>query len=164
MDAALAALLGAFGGAAIGFAGSLKVNADQRREADRIEKRRALAAYLGALYPAVSELREMPPDKDLDMIGRAIEMLSGEQASWIRTRRALVASSPQMFGRMDRLAAAMARVQTLAMPATVTQAVEGANDYVVELGRERSEELVAAWPEIRAELLAAVSSMEIGGG
>jgi hypothetical protein len=155
MDAALAGLIGAFGGAGIGLLGALKVNADQRQEAERSERRRAFAVCLGALYPVVSELREMPPNSEPDALTRAIDQLLGEQASWVRTRRGLAATSPQMFGRMDRLSAAMAVVQTLAMPAALLEAVEAANDYVAELGEERSEELVARWPAVRARLLEA---------
>jgi len=42
MDAATAGLIGAFGGAGIGFLGAIKVAADQRDDARRIERRQAL--------------------------------------------------------------------------------------------------------------------------
>lgn len=51
MDAAVAGLIGAFGGAGVGFLGALKINADQRREAQRIERRRAFAATSGRSTP-----------------------------------------------------------------------------------------------------------------
>jgi hypothetical protein len=153
MDAAAAGLIGAFGGAGIGFLGALKVNADRRQEEQRSERRRAFATYLGALYPVVSELREMPPNAEPNLLSQAIDKLGSEQASWMATRKRLVAANPHMFGRMDRLSAAMAQVQTLAMPVVVVDAVEKANDYAAELGDERSEELVAKWPAVREELL-----------
>jgi hypothetical protein len=48
MDAATAGLIGAFGGAGLGFAGALKINSDQRKEAQRSERRRAFGVYLTA--------------------------------------------------------------------------------------------------------------------
>jgi hypothetical protein len=121
MDAAVAGLIGAFGGAGVGFLGTLTVSADQRREARRKDMHRALADYLGALYPAVTELRELPSNKEPDALTRVIDRMSGEQATWMRTRKGLVATSPHIFGRMDRLSAAFARVQMLGMPVTVLE-------------------------------------------
>ena len=102
----------------------------------------------------------MPPNRDPDVLSRAIDRVSGEQASWARTRKGMVEMSPHMFGRMDRLAAAMAVVQTLEMPAAVMEVVEAANDYAAELGEERTKELVAAWPEIREDLLEAARLLD----
>lgn len=160
MDAGTAALIGAFGGAGIGFAGALKVASDQRLEARRSEKRRALASYLGALYPVISELKEMPPNKKPDLIDKAIEHVSSEQTTWVRTRKGLVAMSPHMFGRHDRLSSAFAYVQLLDMPAPVLSAVEAANDYMIELGEERSETILGRWPAVRKDLLDASSHLE----
>lgn len=160
MDAATAALMGAFGGAGLGFLGTLTVNARQRREARRSEIRRALADFLGALYPAVAELREMPSNKEPDAFSKAIDRLSGDQATWVRTRRGLLATSPHIFGRMDRLAAAFARVQLLDVPVSVMEAVEKANDYVAELGEERSIALIERWPAIRSDLISAVAAFD----
>jgi hypothetical protein len=163
MDAATAGLIGAFGGAGIGFLGAIKVAADQRDDARQIERRQALTGYLGALYPVVGELREMPPNKDPDLLTKAIDQLSGEQAAWVRTRKGMIAMSPHSFGRMDRLSSAMAQVQLLDMPSEVMEAVESASDYVRELGEERSEELVGRWPSIREALLSASRRLEAGG-
>jgi hypothetical protein len=160
LDAAAAGLIGAFVGAGIGFLGALKLARDQRRGSLVTEKREALAAYLGALYPAVGELREMPPNKNVDPISKAIDRLSGEQATWVRGRRGLVAMSPHIFGRIDRLSLALARVQLLHMPGAVMDVVEEANDYVSDLGEERDEELLARWPAIREGLLDAVELLD----
>jgi hypothetical protein len=162
MDAATAALVGAFGGSGIGFLGALKINADQRREAERTEKRRAFALYLGALYPAVAELREMPPNKAPDLVEQAVDRLSSEQASWLRTRRSLTAASPHLFGRMDRLHAAVAQVQTLKMPPEVMGAFEKANNYVERLGEERTDQRLKEWPEIHGQLLSAGELLSAG--
>jgi hypothetical protein len=153
MDAGTAALIGAFGGSGIGFAGALKVAADQRLEDRRSEKRRAMASYLGALYPVISELKEMPKNKEPDLVSKAIEQVSGEQATWVRTRKGLVAMSPHMFGRQDRLSSAFAHVQLLDMPDPVMDAVEAANDYAIELGEERSEAILGRWPTVHKDLL-----------
>lgn len=155
MDAGVAALVGAFGGAGIGFLGAIKVAADQRGETRLTERRHALATYLGALTPVVAELKEMPPNREPDLVSKAIEQISGEQATWVRTRKGLVAMSPHMFGRMDRLSLAMAHLQLLDMPDPVMKAVEAANDYAAELGEERSKGLIERWPSIHADLIAA---------
>jgi hypothetical protein len=160
MDAAAAGLIGALGGAGIGFLGAIKVAADQRVEAARIERRHALAAYVGALTPVVSELKEMPPAKEPNLLTKAIDQTGGEQATWARTRKGLVEMSPHMFGRMDRLASAMARVQLLAMQPAITDAVEAANDYVIELGDERSRDLIERWPSVHDALLSASRRLE----
>lgn len=102
----------------------------------------------------------MPPNKEPNALTRAIDQLSGEQASWARTRKGMVEMSPHMFGRIDRLSAAMAVVQVLEMPAAVSEAIEKSNDYAAELGEERTEELVAAWPEVREDLLEAARLLD----
>ena len=61
---------------------------------------------------------------------------------------------------MDRLSVALAGVQLLGMPESVMAVVEAANDYVVELGDERTDELVARWPSIREELLDVVRLLD----
>lgn len=43
----------------------------------------------------------------------------------------------------------------------VVKAVEAANDYAVELGKERSEDLVARWPSIHADLLDASNLLDL---
>ncbi|MGE5282562.1 MAG: hypothetical protein ACM3N0_09645 [Chloroflexota bacterium] len=159
MDAAIAGLVGAFGGSGIGLAGSLKISAVQRSEAARVERRRAFAGFLGALYPAVTELREMPPNREPNLLERASDVLSTEQASWVRTRRALVAMGPHVFGRMDRLAGAMAHLQVLDMPEELMIAVEEANDYVVRLGEDRTPERLDEWSTIHGRLHAAKASL-----
>jgi hypothetical protein len=79
--------------------------------------------------------------------------MSGEQAAWVRSRRGLVKLSPHIFGRIDRLSLALATVQLLGMPQPVMEAVEAANDYVAELGRQRNPELIGRWPSIRQNLI-----------
>jgi hypothetical protein len=152
MDPALAALLGTFGGAGIGLLGTQRISATERKEASKRERRRAFASFLGALYPAVSELRSMPPNKLPNILEQAQEKLSNEQADWIRTRKAMVSATPHLFIRIDRLSLATAEVQTLDMPPKVKEAIEDANHYVERLGEERTEELKAEWPSIYVRL------------
>lgn len=145
VDPALAALIGAFGGAGIGLVGTQLVSAAERREASQRDKRRAFAAYLGALYPAVSELRSMPPNRPPNALERAQGKLTDEQAAWIRTRKAMTEATPHLFGRIDRLSLATAEVEVLDMPPEVLKAVEASNDYVERIGEERTDELKAEW-------------------
>jgi hypothetical protein len=103
----------------------------------------------------------MLPNKEPDLVNKAIEQISGEQATWVRTRKGLVAMSPHIFGRQDRLSSAFAHLQLLDMPTDVMKAVEAANDYAAELGEERSEDLVTRWPSIHADLLEASKSLDL---
>lgn len=155
MDAALAGLIGALGGATIGLVGALKINADQRDAAARAEKQRAFAAYLGALYPAVAELREMPPNKEPDLLERAVDRISSEQATWVRTRRGIAEMGAPFLGRIDRLSAATALVQVLDMPKQLMSAFDEANDYVQRLGEDRTPKRLAEWSAIYSRLHAA---------
>lgn len=155
MDAAVAGLIGAFGGASLGILGALKINADQRRQAQQSERQRAFSAYLGALYPVITELREMPQNSEPDALTRVIDRLQSEQVAWVRTRKGMVSTFPHAFGPMDRLSAAMAVVQTLEMPTAVLEVVERANDYAAELGEERTDALRERWPELQEQLLGA---------
>lgn len=163
MDAALAGLIGAFGGAGIGLGGTLKVGRVQQREARRKEQEHAFAAFLGALYPAVSELREMPPNREPNLVEKATDLLSSEQAQWARTRRAMLAMSPQIFTRMDRLSSAMALLQVLDMPEQIMNAVEDANDYVVRLGEDRTPDRLDEWEFIYDRLHVAKASIRLCG-
>lgn len=160
MDPAAAALIAGLGGAAVGFAGALKVSSAQRQAEFRRDQREALSAYIGALYPAVGELRELPPNKELDLVNKAIDKLSGEQATWVRTRRALLKISPHLFGRIDRLSLALARVQVLGMPPEVMVTVKTATDYVNELSNDRSPEVIDRWPSLHTELLEAARTLD----
>lgn len=131
------------------------MNSAQRQAESRRDRREALSAYIGALYPAVGELREMPPNKELDLVNKAIDKLSEEQATWVRTRRALLKISPHLFGRIDRLSLAFARVQVVGMPPAVMDTIEAAMDYVEDLSEDRSPELIGRWPSLHTELLEA---------
>jgi hypothetical protein len=159
VDPAAAALIAGLGGAAVGFAGALMISSAQRRAEFRRDQREALSGYIGALYPTVGELREMPPNKELDPVNKAIDKLSGEHATWVRTRRALLKISPHLFGRVDRLSLAFARVQVLEMPPEVMVTVESAMNYVNELTEDRSTELIDRWPSLHTELLEAARTL-----
>jgi hypothetical protein len=166
MDAALAALIGAFGGAGVGFIGSAKISADQRREARRVEKVQAFSSYLGALYPAVAELRELPADSGSwrTLASDAIDRLQGEAATYMRNRKILASLGNQHIWRMDRLSAAVARVQVLDMPPELIGVFNEANDYVARLGEERTDDVKAEWPDLYKRLHAAASLLDSGGG
>lgn len=158
MDPALAALIGAFGGSGISLLGTRGISTAERQETLRREKRRAFAAYLGALYPAVSELRSMPPNRLPNTFERIQDKVADEQSAWLRTRREITKATPHLFARIDRLSLATAEVEVLDMPATVLAAIEAANDYVERLGEERTDELKAEWSSIYDRLQAAKAS------
>lgn len=153
MDAALAGLVGAFGGAGIGLGGALKINADQRRSAMLAEQRRAFASFLGAIYPVVVELQGLPPNREPGLVGRLTDSFLGEQASYAITQKQLATAMPQHAARLDRLAGAIALVQALDVPGELASAIDEANDYVERLSDDRTEERKAEWTAIRDRLL-----------
>jgi|SRR6478752_5333871 len=153
MDAATAGLVGAFGGALIGLAGALLVDQVQSRRALRTERQRAFAAFMGALYPAVAELRDMPPNRSGGLFERFDSLLSTPQAEWARSRQAIAKISPLLFGRIDRLLAALALLQVMDFPEEVMAEIDKAVEYVERLGENRTPERVEEWPVIRERLL-----------
>jgi hypothetical protein len=157
MSAAVAGLIGAFGGALVGLGGAWWLDRAQRIRSDARERRRAYAAFLGALYPAVAELREMPPNRNGGLYERLDSLLTTEQAAWVKTRRGLAATSPQLFSRVDRLLAAIALLQVLDLPDEVTSAVDDAVEYVERLGEDRTPGRVAEWPPLHERLQRAVA-------
>ncbi|NLT05159.1 MAG: hypothetical protein GXY03_02495 [Solirubrobacterales bacterium] len=115
---------------------------------------------MGALYPLVAELRDMPPARPPGAATRLIDRLRGPDAQWLVTQKAIVdvGNRPRTLG--DRLSAALAYVQVLDMPDEVTQAIAEANDYVDRLSKHRSEALKAEWPDILARLQTAKTALQ----
>lgn len=160
--AAAAALVGAFGGAWLGFLGARRISSSDRAEARRVQRQEIFASYLGALYPVVAELREMPanPKGWRTFVSETIDSLQGEAASYVSARRALEGIGNQHVIRADRLAAAVAQVQVLGMPDEVVAAFDAANEYVESLGEERTDELKARWPALHERLQSAARLLD----
>jgi hypothetical protein len=78
-----------------------------------------------------------------------------------RQKLVVLAMENQHVTRMDRLAAATARVQVLDMPADLLVVVDDANEYVASLGEERTDELKARWPEIYDRLHSAAGLLDV---
>ncbi len=74
-------------GAAVGVGGALTISREDRRHAAREDLRRALAVYLGALYPSVSELKELPPTRPEPALARWLTRLERDDVRWLRQRR-----------------------------------------------------------------------------
>ncbi len=153
MDAATAGLIGAFGGALIGLTGALVIDRVQSRRALRAARQRTFGSFLGALYPAVAQLREMPSNRSGGLFERIDSLLSTPQAEWARSQRAIATMAPQIFGRIDRLLAALALLQVIDLPPEVVSEVDNAVEYVERLGENRTRERVEEWPAIRERLL-----------
>lgn len=151
------ALIGVGGvllGAIVGVRGALVVSRDERRHEQREDLRRALAAYLGALYPAVNELRELPPARPAPRVARWIDSLQPSDAAWARQRR----REYRLYGYRhreggDRLAASVAQLQVRAMPAELRAAVDRANGYIERLGEQRTKELREEWSSVHGDLM-----------
>jgi len=74
-------------GAVVGVGGVLTISRDDRRHAGREDVRRALTVYLGALYPSVSELKELPPKRPESTLARWLTRLERDDVRWLRQRR-----------------------------------------------------------------------------
>ncbi|MFL5867142.1 MAG: hypothetical protein ACJ766_08590 [Thermoleophilaceae bacterium] len=145
-------------GVGLGYLGGRRISTDERRAAARAERRRVVAAYLSALYPVVAELRALP-DVHPGPLAQALDRLSGESATYVRSRREIVRMGSRPFDLSDRLAAATANLQVLELPAPLEAAVAKANAYVEQLGTRRSEALKEQWPQLWEELRAAIKSL-----
>jgi hypothetical protein len=147
-------------GAGLGYLGTRRISRVERETSLRGEKRRAYAAYLGALYPVVSELRDMPAARRLRFYERWLDQLRGEAATWTLTRRHLRRTVGDRPGALaDRLAYAVAQLQVLPLPQEVSEAVAAANNYIERLAEDRSSEVIGQWPELHKRLLAAADSL-----
>lgn len=155
MDATTAGLVGAFGGAAIGFIGSLIADRAQGRRLLSSERQRAFAAFVGALYAAIGEFRSMPPNRHGGLFEKFHSLFRTEQAQWVEAQQGLARTSPQLFNRIDRLLAALALLQILDMPKEAMATVEEASDYAERLAADRTPALREEWWEIRERLLSA---------
>lgn len=155
MDATTAGLVGAFGGAVVGLTGALVVDHAQGRRALATERRRAFAAFVGALYSAIGEFRGMPPNRHGGLFEKAGSLFRTDQAQWVEAQRGVANTSPQLFSRIDRLLAALALLQVLDLPLDVMAAIEKATDYAERLAADRTPELREEWWEIRDDLLSA---------
>lgn len=143
---------GTMGGAVLGYVGAASISRRDRAVALKGQVRAAAAVYLGALYQTVGELRELPPNKPPNALDRGVRKLQGEQGAWIAQRRAEYRLSGDRYRQLaGQLASAAAQLQVLPLPPDREAAVFSANEYVEELSEQRTPELKARWPEIRAQ-------------
>jgi hypothetical protein len=145
-------------GVGLGYISSRAVSKSERDEASRADMRRAVSAYLGALYPAVAQMRAMPnvqPGALSDLLDR----LRGEAATYVHAQRQLAAMGSRHMILADQLVAAYAGLAVMDVPPRLRTAVDESFAWMAELGENRSEEVKARWPAIWAELDAAVSAL-----
>lgn len=148
MDPGAAALIGA----AIGLVGAAGISKAERHETRARERRQAFAAFTGALYPVVAELRDMPPVRPRSRFDTALDRWRDPAQEWVAAQKAVakLGGRPHVLG--DRLAASFAYIQVLDMPEQAMDAVRAANDYVERLAADRSDALKAEWQAIHANL------------
>src|SRR5450755_2616933 len=86
----ISAVIGVAGtalGAGVGYRGALAIHKQTQRAARASEVRGALADYLGHLYVAVAELRELPASTEPGSLGKFLDKLRGESAAYVTRRR-----------------------------------------------------------------------------
>ena len=149
-------------GAGLGYRGARSINQRQRADAQRARVQDALADYVGALYIAVGELRDLPPNRPPNWLSEAIDQLRGERGAWLARRTAEYRLSGDRYRDIaGRLAIAAARLQVQVLQPELESAVSAANEYAEKLGTDRTPELVAQWPNVRATLLASAAYLNI---
>jgi hypothetical protein len=154
---------GTLGGTGLGYRGALSINKRDRQTRLRDQIRSAFAEYLGALYVSVGELRDLPPRQEPNLLDKTADAIRGEQGSFIARRRAEYKLSGDRYREVaSRLAAAAARLHVLPLSPELDEAVSAASRYVERLGEQRTPELKAEWPEVRARLLGAVEYLNEG--
>jgi hypothetical protein len=144
-------------GVGIGTVSSWLLSRRERRLAQRDELRRALGAYLGALYEAVAFLRQMPDVPDggwLTGLGTL-----GERISWVSAQRHLAMLGSRPLQAQERVVAALAQLQVLKLPPELQRAVEASAQFVERLAGSRAPEVVDRWPEVYADLHAATEGL-----
>ena len=149
-------------GAGLGYRGALSINQRQRADAQRAHVRDALAEYMGALYLAVGELRDLPPNQPPNWLSHALEQFRGEQRAWLARRTAEYRLTGDRYRELaGRLALASARLHVLPLQPELESAVSAANEYAEKLGDDRTADRIAQWPEVRARLLASAAYLNV---
>jgi hypothetical protein len=145
-------------GVGLGYISSRAVSKSERDATSRADLRRAISVYLGALYPAVAQLRAMP-DVRPGALADLLDRLRGETATYVHTQRQLAAMGSRHMILADQLVAAYAGLAVMNLPPRLRTAVDESFAWMAELGENRSEEVKARWPAIWAELDAAVKGL-----
>jgi hypothetical protein len=149
-------------GAGLGYRGALSINQRQRADAQRARVRDVLAEYMGALYVAVGELRDLPPNQPPKRLSHVVDQLRGEQGAWLARRTAEHRLTGDRYRELAaRLAIASARLHVLSLKAELESAVSAANEYAEKLGIDRTPELIAQWPDVRASLPASAAYLNV---
>jgi hypothetical protein len=116
--------------------------------------RRAFGVYLGALYPAVAELRELPPVRQPSPLVALMNRLEPRDVAWAKQReREFRRYGDRHRQNASALAAAVADLQVQAKPDLLRVAFDRANDYIERLGEQRTPELRAEWTSVHAHLM-----------
>lgn len=150
------AVVGTLAGASIGVCGALLVSRRERSYALNTRMRDAFGVYLGALYPVVSTLRELPDVDGIPRSTKVINHLRGERATYVVTRereRAIFGDSLRLEQR--GVSIPVADLQVLPLPDEARAAVDKSLDYVQRFAERRTPELKAEWSGIHSELTAA---------
>jgi hypothetical protein len=141
-------------GAGLGYRGALSINSRQRADAQRARVRAARAEYIGALYVAVGEMRDLPPATEPNWLGRALDRLRGEQGAWLARRAAEYRLTGDRYRQVAAgVAMAAARLHVLPLRPELEAAVSASAEYAEKLGVNRTPELLEQWPEVRTMLL-----------
>ncbi|SRR5581483_590112 len=151
-DAALVIL-----GGALGFSGSFFVSRYERKQVSREQKRRILARYQAQAAIVVARLRELPPAAPVGPVGRAIDHLRGEQATWLATQRGMIRALGEHWrDPIEALMATGAELRLLDPSDQTLHTIDDVEDYVLRLSTDRTDALRAEWSGLHQSLELAV--------
>jgi hypothetical protein len=153
------AVVGTLAGACVGVGGTVVIARRERQHLLNVRMRDAFGVFLGAMYPAVADLRELPDVNDLPIAAKAYNKLRGEPATFVANRQ----REREVFGdvlrdRAHRVAIAFAELQVLPLPREAREAIDTTMEYLERLSKRRTPELKAEWTVIY-ELLASAAEL-----
>ncbi len=166
MDVVIGGLL-TLAGALIGAAFAGHVARTERDVVALAEKRRAYGVFLGALFAAVGQLREMPAltpfQEAVIAVSKAVQ---GEARHYVQSQRGVqrtFGDRPRALA--DSVAAAYAHLLVLGLPADVQAAADEGLAYVERLAENLGDETIKVeWPSVHRRLVGAAAGLQNPGG
>jgi hypothetical protein len=154
--------VGAVIGTVVGHFSSLRLQRRDHQKAAAIERRRALARFLGRLTIVVARLDEMP-DYVPSILDRALAALV-EKSEWLKVREWVVtqrqmrnALGDRFHEPLDSLMEAYADLLLIPLDEVVKRRVDECVEYVRLLGASRKPAVRERWPVVYRSLLDAIT-------
>jgi hypothetical protein len=155
------AVSGTLAGVGLGYLGSLRVLKRQREDALGDRMRDSFSAFLGAMYAAVGELRDLPHvEGGPAVLPRLQRFIRGEAADYVITRRRERATFGDLLrDTAHQVGIAYADLQILPVPDDVRVAVDRAMEYLERLSHDRRPATLNEWTDVYKDLQTAAKGL-----